>query len=120
MLLPDSSDNMTKILLDMSELSNTPNPTDDDVLTRMGKWFTGNFGNVMGILSFVVPVLICFCCVLIFWCLCKWAVKNGIMVLPASYDEYYEATGVDPNYDLLARPTDPEDDYYTTYVYVNG
>lgn len=37
----------------------------------------------------------------------------GLMVLalPASYD----ATGVDPNYDPLACPTDPEDDSHTTY-----
>ena len=47
MLLPDSSDNMTKILLDMSKLSNTLSPS-DDVLTRMGKGFTGKLGNVMG------------------------------------------------------------------------
>ena len=55
MLLPDSSNNMTKILLDMSKLSNALSPSDDDVLTRMGKWFTGKFGTVkcqilMGIL----------------------------------------------------------------------
>ena len=49
----------------------------------------------MVILSFVVPVLIGFCCVLIFCCLGKWAVKKTmpglvVLALPASYDEYYD------------------------------